>query len=593
MPAFQGYPTGRSPFAVDLAPSIDAITNRMVRSRREAIAREEGEISANERAILEVFDVESVQGMSDQIQETHMKELDTIDDKWSNILREKSGKLSREDLVQLRRDKRGVESKIADMQTDVKAYNFARGELLKPGARDIYDVNESARRMMEIKDKGLIGAGRATQILAPKRLSLEEKMYSDFGKQIDAKAKLFSETIASIDTAKGKVEFLRKNREQLSETFDAMVESRPEYKAQAKKESGGLEGARQRFFAMHGMDTKAEKFYQAYTAPKAGAAGLKPEYVGVVDKYNRALEGILRRDKRYLEELGSAITAKGNVKDVSSSDKYLTITYDNGQRDRISYPATERKQDIDTFKNKVGEILQGSTNYKGKNVPGGLPAYIEPFYKEEGVTFEEGKKTKFSSEDKESIMFDLTKQDAPMNTTVLLDVLKRNDALFDIKPKRIDAKIMRVGDKYYEVAKETIEPVVEQYLTDANAGTITDIKELSPEVQGVIKVLDSESDKSKPIKEAVAKIFPDDEIKRHILGTGITWGKKEYNTATAEGKNELIADIVAAASKEIDMTEVVELGGKEMTIKEAIPVVMKAKKMSRSQAIMFLSKHPK
>jgi hypothetical protein len=301
---------------------------------------------------------------------------------------------------------------------------------------------------------------------------------------------------------------------------------------------------------MHGMDTKAEKFYQAYTAPsKAGAAGLKPEYVGVVDKYNRALEGIYRRDSRYLNELASAITSKGSVEDVTTTDKYLTISYRDGEKDKIPYPKTDKAQDIESFKDRVGEILQTSTNYKGKNVPGGLPSYVEPFYKREGITFEEGEKVPFSKKEKDAIVFTLTKKKVPINTETFLEALDKNDALFGLKPKRINSKMLRVGDRYYEVTEDKWTETLETYLRDSNAGTITDIDELPQTIKNIVKLLDAEKTDRKEVEKALIKAVPGADTDTKYIGDVVVWNGKEYKVRTLEGKNNLLIDISEASEE--------------------------------------------
>lgn len=178
-----GYPSTATPFAMDLATPIMAITQQMVKRRKEEIATNKDIANNNEAMMLKALDFETVKGLSDGIQEEHVKAIDSLSEKWASRMAQVQGKLSSVDKLELVRDQKKMETDIADKKANVLAFvelqNFIRTQPEK--ARMAYDVDATLKNMSDWATSGKIGADGASFLGVPRVWTGAELFQSKYG----------------------------------------------------------------------------------------------------------------------------------------------------------------------------------------------------------------------------------------------------------------------------------------------------------------------------------------------------------------------------------------------------------------------------
>lgn len=152
-----GYPSTATPFAMDLATPIMAITQQMVKRRKEEIASDISQANENEARVLKALDFETVKGLSDKIQDDHIKALDELDSKWSGELAKYRGKLPPTSIRDLERDKRNMVTDVANKKANVMAFLKLQEDLANPKAAEYMDVQGTADAMAKWVKDGRIG----------------------------------------------------------------------------------------------------------------------------------------------------------------------------------------------------------------------------------------------------------------------------------------------------------------------------------------------------------------------------------------------------------------------------------------------------
>lgn len=158
------YPTGRSPMVLGLEDTISAITQEMVKDRKEQVKTMGLEIDANEKLLLDALDMEPLQGMQEKAALDFTNGLDQLTDKYSKLLKDRGGIFTREDKLNLSKDKRALERKLSVAASDIATWGEYKKQVALGPEKSYLDLGQLIPDMNEYEKKGLIGTGGAASI---------------------------------------------------------------------------------------------------------------------------------------------------------------------------------------------------------------------------------------------------------------------------------------------------------------------------------------------------------------------------------------------------------------------------------------------
>lgn len=158
------YPTGRAPMVLGLEDTISAITQEMVKNRKEEVKTMNLEIDANEKMLLDALDMEPLQGMQEKAALEFTNGLDQLTDKYSKLLKDRGGVFTREDKLNLAKDKRELERKLSVAASDIATWGEYKKQVALGPEKSYLDLGQLIPDMNEYEKKGLIGTGGAASI---------------------------------------------------------------------------------------------------------------------------------------------------------------------------------------------------------------------------------------------------------------------------------------------------------------------------------------------------------------------------------------------------------------------------------------------
>lgn len=390
------YPTGRSPLVLDLGSTASAISQRMIKREEQRIAQDKDYMSKSQQEILKALDFEVVQGLSDNIQLEHLKEVDGLTAKWAERYAANDGKLNVQQLAELKKDQRGVEAKLGKMQEDVKMVAFAQNELKKPTARQLWD-DQSWLNLKDYVTKGMVGSGGAMEILVPREPSFIEHIQGTYKQQMANLEKRISMRMQGVNTEEGRIMATKDNLDAANNMWEALKQQ-PDVSAYVEKI--GEESAKEQFLNAYGFSLADQKFnsqlFRAgqtsassddYYARKYGWGGLPKDKKENMIVVNDLLEKIKRVDKGALDELKSySVKNIGFPADVYYTKDGLVIEgFPKGAAGTIPKleipwpkdPTSER--DWVNFKAKVWENVN---MFSAGQIPDNKTKYIVPNWEE-------------------------------------------------------------------------------------------------------------------------------------------------------------------------------------------------------------------
>ena len=197
------FPTGASPFSTDLATPMNAITDRMIKTRLNQIAQDRSEVAQNEKNMLEALSFETVQGLSDQVQVAHLAKVEDLTNAGAELMAKRKGKLTYQDQLWIKQQQRKVETDIANMKSDVQAFAQIQKDITTNPDKfgENFDVDATVAAMDQYRKNGLIGTGGAPFLPVPKQRNGAELLMANpaFAKSYDEMSKQKNETINGLD----------------------------------------------------------------------------------------------------------------------------------------------------------------------------------------------------------------------------------------------------------------------------------------------------------------------------------------------------------------------------------------------------------
>lgn len=364
-----GLPQTVTPFSMDLSAPIMAITQNMVKTRKQEISNNKAIADQNEAAMLKALDFETVKGLSDKIQEDHIKAVDDLTEKWAGRMATVQGKLTSADKLELTRDQRNMETDIANKKSNVLAF----AELQKfiqtnPKAREILDVDATAKKMADWSDSGKIGESGAAFLAVPRQWSGGQIMMQDDGKLLEETAKRYNEEITG--AAPGRVAEIRQTYGKRAEDLIKSVLANPRLDTPQKKEEAI--GAAN---AVLGDITK-DQYIRGWN-PNSGSGNKEPK-PNTMDFVNEMVVGLKAGNK-------SAMDIVRNTPGVGSFEydeaKRTYAIRGTGDKDPVRYLALPESNDPVALQNFATTLLTYAPNIMlGKNVPAGWPSMVDPNY---------------------------------------------------------------------------------------------------------------------------------------------------------------------------------------------------------------------
>lgn len=287
-----GYPSTATPFAMDLATPIMAISQQMVKRRREEIATNKDIANNNEAMMLKALDFETVKGLSDGIQEEHVKAIDSLSEKWASRMATVQGKLSSVDKLELVRDQKNMETDVANKKANVLAF----AELQKfiqtnPKAKDVLDIDATTQKMSDWASSGKIGADGASFLAVPRVWAPGEQVESTYGPALKFMSDKFNADISGLKDG----DPLKYTKEK---EYGAWIDNF--VKNTLGKDPNFIKilpGAADYLKSTYGLKTK-EETYQRPLQPRSGGKQVNPN--DVIDA-NKIMQATLHGDSGSLD----------------------------------------------------------------------------------------------------------------------------------------------------------------------------------------------------------------------------------------------------------------------------------------------------
>ena len=202
------YPTGRSPIVLGLEDSIASVTQDLVKARKEEIKAQRLEVDENEKLLLDALDLEPIEGMSDKVASDFVAGVDAMSDKYSRLLMERGGIFSREDKLNLAKEKRQLEKKLTIASSDIATLKQLKMEVAKPQDKSYVDNKETSKNIVDFEKKGLVGTGGAINLAVLKPQPFGEDWVAEITPGAEKTLfndKAFSVTSDVVDKNTGKV----------------------------------------------------------------------------------------------------------------------------------------------------------------------------------------------------------------------------------------------------------------------------------------------------------------------------------------------------------------------------------------------------
>ena len=178
-----GFPSAATPFSMDLATPIMAITQQMVRRRKDEIAADKTIVSDNEAMMLKALDFETVKGMSDKLQVEHVQAIDDLSTKWAGEFSKYQGKLPNTKKLELMHDQRAMETDVNNKKANVLAFTKLQTFMQEhPKEFDAsFDREATIKNMSNWIDSGRVGADGAAFLAVPKQFTGSQITMRDYG----------------------------------------------------------------------------------------------------------------------------------------------------------------------------------------------------------------------------------------------------------------------------------------------------------------------------------------------------------------------------------------------------------------------------
>lgn len=369
MPTGSTYPTGQAPMAFDLSQQMAAITQQMVETRQQEIKEKKLKISESENAILSALDFKTLEGAGDQFALEQAERLNGLTDKWTRKWRDAGGILGTKDKLELLKDKRDIEQKLAVGSAEIAEFNEIQ-KILKTPNQQVYEYEPTANAVTEYIKSGKLGTGGLINLPVLKKQPFGAKFESMFDPFVAQRAKTFTDDAEVIDRSTGQVSFKKSNKASV-DTGIEYLKSTPEYQEMYATNPAQAESVLSRMRLKYLSEPEEEKFVSA-VKPRTGGGGGgvitsvdfpdlkgKPAITAAIN-YNDFAEKLYNLDESAIQQL------KGNTyQSVEILPDKIVLTKKDKEGTKDVLPRNTGKL---AFKESLwniapDNITQGLTNY--------------------------------------------------------------------------------------------------------------------------------------------------------------------------------------------------------------------------------------
>lgn len=348
MHAGSPYPTGQAPMAFDLSQQMAAITQQMVETRQQEIKEKKLKISESENAILSALDFKTLEGAGDQFALEQAERLNGLTDKWTRKWRDAGGILGTKDKLELLKDKRDIEQKLAVGSAEIAEFNEIQ-KILKTPNQQVYEYEPTAEAVTEYIKSGKLGTGGLINLPVLKKQPFGAKFESMFDPFVAQRAKTFTDDAEVIDRSTGQVSFKKSNKASV-DTGIEYLKSTQEYQELYATDPAKAETLLGRMRLKYLSEPEEDKFISAIK-PKGGgvssatSARMSAKNQAIAD-FNSAVIGIANLDQDEMNLFSSEENKVGGlIRSKKKGKDYIEIVYNDPDKKPYPIPVPDKIYD--------------------------------------------------------------------------------------------------------------------------------------------------------------------------------------------------------------------------------------------------------
>ena len=354
MHAGSPYPTGTAPMAFDLSQQMAAITQQMVANRQQEIKEKKLQVSESENAILTALDFKTLEGAGDQFALEQSERLNKMTDKWTRKWRDAGGVLNTKDKIELLKDKRDIEQKLALGSAEIAQFNEIQ-KILKTPNQQVYEYEPTAKAVTEYVKAGKLGTGGLINLPVLKQQPIESKFEAMADPFFAERATVYTDNPKIVDRRTGQVSVQKTNKESI-DIAAQFLRTTPEYKELYAIDPAKAEYSINKMIAKHLKEPESDKWISAI-APKGGgvssatSARMSAKNQAIAD-FNSAVIGIANFDQDEMNRFSSEENkVNGLIRSKKKGKDYIEIVYNDPDKKPYPIPVPDKIYD-----DKSGEI---------------------------------------------------------------------------------------------------------------------------------------------------------------------------------------------------------------------------------------------
>lgn len=356
------YPTGRSPFAVNLSQNIAAITQQMVENRQNEIKENKIQVEENEATLLKALDFKTVDGIQDKVALDHANRIKAMSDKWAVRMKERQGILNNNDKLELLKDKRDIETRLAKAASDVATVKTLQEDLAKD-KNFVFEKFPTATNLNKYIEEGRIGEGNAINIAEMKIPAFGYEFMQFYEPFVANKAKNFKDDVRIVNPSTGQVSTTRSNREAVDEAIEFIKSNSYQYKELEAEDPKKAEEVVEYLRIKYRSVSEEDKFV-AGARPRGTGSGKKEDTAvnQAIEDFNKNVVGVMNFDTTAMGKFRSEDW--GGIDDMRRSTRgkkdYVRVTY---KEDKVG----DKKPPIDiAIPDKLYDEETGQMTEEGK-----------------------------------------------------------------------------------------------------------------------------------------------------------------------------------------------------------------------------------
>ena len=354
MPQGSAYPTGTDPMAFDLSQQMAAITQQMVNTRQQEIKEQKLKISESEDAILTALDFKTLEGAGDQFAMEQAERISKMTDTWTKRWRDAGGILNTKDKLELLKDKRDIEQKLAVGGAEIAQLSEVQ-KVLKTPNQQTYEFEPTSKAITEYIRAGKLGTGGLINLLVLKKQPFGAKFMATYEPFIAQRAKIVDENITGVNRTTGQIDKVNSNKKAISEAIE-YLKTTPEYQELAISDAVKAEEMLKYMGLKYSSDAK-ETDFSSVVKPKTGgvssatSAKLSSKNQAISD-FNSTVIGIANFDQDEMNKFSSDENkVNGLIRSSKQGKEYIEIVYNDPKKAPYSIPVPDKIYD-----DKSGEI---------------------------------------------------------------------------------------------------------------------------------------------------------------------------------------------------------------------------------------------